>query len=558
MPSCGTDLLNKKWPSSETVSPGSNGSSGYQSPSSPTLLSPMSTSPNGSLTRRRGVRRASSLGSVIQEPFVIQSDCRDSRSQSPVPPPEPDEEEPNVLAQLIGWYPCLLLRLLKITVFASFRQLLVAVPAFWLRAWLWCFWQLVTWPLSVAKFLLTPSADRYRKKKTVLINAGSTIQALHLARNFYSAGAKVIVCEVDGLFALTRFSTAVSKFYTVPKPTGENQQNYVRALCEIVDKENVTYYVPASATTSAYYDSVAKPHLELLGCTCFCPGIKEVWALDDTLELLKRCEKAGLATPNYYPITSTQSLMELYDSGAISGANKCVMSAAGPSGVREPAKILLPLLKSDLKLPRNCEISEHRPWVVVQDNEDDEHFVTCTTVKDSRIIANVTCKIDTDNKGLVPVENVDVTAWLNAFLSKMSPTLLRPINGHISVKFALSGKKTLLPLTIKVGISLPYICYTSVHPRLLWRPCKHFSRQNSGPIVAENGRYWMPETVLSALRKPSVESVTKFIGTVLDKREALFALWDPLPYCAYYHMQLPLRNLVDFVQRTHDCLPQVR
>lgn len=555
MPSCATELLNKKWPSSEIVLPGSNNSSGYQSPSSPS--SPISTSPNGSLSRRR-IRRASSLGSVIQEPFVIHSDCRDSRSQSPVPLHQPEEQ--NVLVDIIGWYPFFLLKLIKImivTIFPqSFRQIIIAIPMFWISMWIWCFWQIVTFPLTVTKFilsiLLTPSSERYRKKRTVLISGGSTIQSLHLARNFYSAGAKVIVCEVDGLFSLARFSTAVSKFYTVPKPTSENQQNYVRALCEIVDKENVTYYVPASATTSAYFDAVAKPHLELLGCTCFCPGIKEVWALDDTLEVVKRCEKVGIPIPNYYAITSIENITNLYDSGVIS-RGKYVMTTAGPSGLRERTKITLPLLKRDLKLPH--EINEQRPWVIVENVEGD-HYLTCTTIKESKIIANVTCKIDDENNGLMPVDNQEVTIWLSNFFNKLN--LLRPVNGHISMKFVMSKEtKTLLPLSSRVGISLPYICYTSVHPKLLWKPCKHFSRQNSGPIVSENGRYWMPETVINTLRNPSMESVTTFIGTVLDKREALFTLWDPLPYCAYYHMQLPFKNIVDFVQRTHDSFPQV-
>lgn len=556
MPSCTVELLNRKWPSSESVLAGSNGSSGYQSPSSPTLLSPISTSPDNTLRRRR-IRRASSVGSVIKEPFVIQSDCRDSRSQSPVPLNQPEEQ--NVLADIIGWYPCFLLKVVKaimVTIFPqTCRQFLFAIPMFWISLWIWCFWQFVTLPLTICKLILsmilTPASERYRQKKTVLISGGSTIQSLHLARNFYSAGAKVIVCEIDGLFSLARFSTAVSKFYTVPKPTSDQQQNYVRCLCEIVDKENVSYYVPVSATTSAYYDAVAKPHLELLGCTCFCPGIKEVWALDDTLEMLKRCQKMDVATPTYHAITSKDDVLKLYETGAIRNG-KYVMSTAGPSGLRERAKMVLPLARNDLKLPN--DISEQRPWVIVQDVEG-EHFLTCTTIKESKVIANVTCRLDKESNGLVPMESREITNWLNNFFNKLN--LLRPVNGHISFRFVMTKEtKAIVPLSSRVGISLPYICYTSVHPKLLWRPCKHFSRQNSGPIVSENGRYWMPETVISTLRNPSVESMTRFIGTVLDKREALFTLWDPLPYCAYYHMQIPFQNILDFVQRTQDSFPR--
>lgn len=557
MPSCAMEPL-KKWPSSDSILIcSSRESSGYQSPTSPTSTSPFSTSPDNTIRRRR-LRRAGSFGTVIQEPFVIHSDARDSRSTSPILHAKEEEQSLSALADLIGWYPCFLLRIAKAIVLAvlpqTWTQIVFAIPMFWISIWVWVFWQFIQFPLTITKLFLslifTSSAERNRKKRTVLISGGSTIQALHLARNFYSAGARVVVVEIDGMFALARFSTAVSKFYTVPKPTSDQQQNYVRALCEIVDKEQVTYYIPVSATTSAYYDAVAKPHLELLGCACFCPGIKEVWALDDTLEVLKRCQKNGIPTPNFQAVTSKEDVCQLYENGSIHQGNY-VMSTAGPSGLRERAKVLLPPNRADLKLP--SDISEQRPWVVVQDVSGD-HFLTCTTIKDSKVIANVTCKMDKVTKGLVPEENKQVELWLRNFFAKLN--LLRPITGHVSFRFVLSkDSKVLVPLSSRVGVSLPYICYTPVHPRLLWKPCKHFSRQNSGPLVQENGRYWMPETLMSALRNPSVEAVTRLIGTVLDKREALFTLWDPLPYCAYYHMQLPIKNVLGLVQRTQDSFP---
>lgn len=559
MPSCTTETLSKKWPSSDSITVGSsNNSSGYQSPTSPNSMSPISTSPDNTLRRRR-IRRTGSYGTVIQEPFVIHSDARDSRSTSPILRNREEEQSMSALADIIGWYPCFLIRVAKGIIMAvlpqTWRQILFAIPMLWVSMWIWFFWQFVQLPLTIFKIflstLMTPSSERHRKKRTVLISGGSTIQALHLARNFYSAGARVVVVEVEGLFALTRFSTAVSKFYTVPKPTSDKQQNYVRALCEIVDKENVSYYIPVSATTSAYYDAVSKPHMELLGCTCFCPGIKEVWALDDTLEVLKKCQKTGITTPTFHAITSKDDLYQLYDSGAIR-QGRFVMSTAGPSGLRERAKMVLPLQRSELKVP--SDISEQRPWVVVKDVKG-EHFLTCTTIKDSKVIANVTCKMDKISNGLVPVENKEVDAWLQNFFSKLN--LLRPTTGHVSFRFVYSkDNNTLVPLSSRVGVSLPYICYTNVHPRLLWKTCKHFSRQNSGPIINENGRYMMPETIISALKNPSMENVTRFIGTVLDKREALFAIWDPIPYCAYYHMQLPFQNVLGFVQRKQDSFPQ--
>ncbi|KAG5887571.1 hypothetical protein JTB14_009979 [Gonioctena quinquepunctata] len=546
------------WPSNESIHAGSSSSgSGLHSPASPNSFSPISTSPDNTLRRR--IRRTSSLGNVIKEPFVIRSDARDSRSQSPAMSCHEEQEDDDFLSKIIGWYPSFLLRIVKAIIVAilpqTWRQLVFALPMLWISMWFWVFSQLMQLPLTIIKILLSivlsPNASRNNKKRTVLISGGSTIQALHLARNFYAAGARVVVCEIEGLFSLTKYSTAVSKFYTVPKPTSDQQQKYVRALCEIVDKEQAVYYIPVAATTSAYHDSVAKPHLELLGCTCFCPGIKEVWVLDDTLEVLKRCQKFKIPTPIYHVVTSREDVYRLYDTGTIR-RGIYVMTTAGPRGLRERSKILLPLSRNDLKIPN--DFSEQKPWVVVQ-NLEGEHYLTCTTVKESNVIANVTCKMNNNNTELVPVENRDVDQWLSNFFRKIN--LLRPISGHVSFRFVVcKDSNTLIPLSSRVGVSLPYVCYTNVHPRLVWRPCRHFTRSNSGPLINGNGIYKMNDSVMNTVHNPSIESVTRLIGIVLDRREAIFAMWDPLPYCAYYHMQLPFKNVLGFMRRQQNHFPR--
>lgn len=109
-----------------------------------------------------------------------------------------------------------------------------------------------------------------------------------------------------------------------------------------------------------------------------------------------------------------------------------------------------------------------------------------------------------------------------------------------------------MPLGCRVGVSLPYICHTDVHARLVWKPCKHFSRSSSGPLVQPQGRYWMHEALLGSLKRLSIGSVNELVRIVLDKKEAIFCYWDPLPYCAYYHIQLPFGKVLRLVKR----LPQ--
>lgn len=474
---------------------------------------------------------------------------------------EPGQDDPaakyrisngRIILRLILWWPLLMIaiaqRILGVLMQLSWSPFLIAAPAFWLSACLWMFWKVIALPLACLKWMLvvlhTPAHERNRKKRTILISCGSTIQSLHLARNFYKSGARVVVFECEGHFALARFSTAVSKFYTVQRPTPETANEYISALCEIVEKEQPTYYIPVCATSAAHYDALAKPHLELRGCSSFIPGAQETLVLDDILQVMRKCELNQIALPPHQVISCKEDLNRLYENGWLAGYRN-VMVSSGPLGILERTKYILPVNRRDLKL--HYEISEVQKWVVIRDVMGPQ-YVTCTTVKESQVVANVSCIIQNDTRSLVPEENAEIETWLKEFFRKIR--LQRPLNGHISFRLAkCQASGEVVPLGIRVGVTLPYICYTGVHSRVICKPCPHFNRQNSGPLVQDGGRYWIHETVMKALRKPSVDAVQKLIGTVIDKREALFVYWDPLPYCAYYHFQLPFNSVKTFLQK---------
>lgn len=520
--------------------------------SPPMPSSPLSSSPPTTLRRNY-----SSTFMLIPEDRAV--------DQVSVPEPAPStthhKDDPTakyristgrIVLRLILWWPLLMIaiaqRILGVMMHLSWRPFLMAAPAFWLSACLWMFWKVIALPLACLKWILvalhTPAHERNRMKRTILISCGSTIQSLHLARNFYKSGARVVVFEFEGLFGLARFSTAVSKFYTIQRPTPESANEYIAALCEIVEKEQPTHYIPVCATSAAHYDALAKPHLELRGCSSFIPGAQETSVLDDILQVMKKCEFNQIALPPHQVINSKEDLNRLYENGWLSGYRN-VMVSTGLLGVLERTKYILPTNRRDLKL--NYEISEMQKWVVIRDVIG-AHYVTCTTVKDSQVVANVTCSIQNDTRSLVPADNAEIENWLKDFFRKIR--LQRPLNGHISFRLAkCQSSGEIVPLGIRVGVSLPYICYTGVHSKVICKPCPHFNRQNSGPLVQDGGRYWIHETVMQAVRRPSIDAVQQLIGTVIDKREALFVYWDPLPYCAYYHFQLPFNSVKTFLHK---------
>lgn len=523
MPAWANDSVSKVW--------GSGPDSG-SSASPPSPASPVSTSPP--LATRRLLHRHSS--GYLSE----------GGRSTPSPPPELSED---------GWITYFLLHFIPNLVGTIFYlvwvQIILFGPTLWVSAWLWCTGKLILMPLNMTKWILTvlttPASERLRRKRTVLISGGSTIQAIHLARNFHSAGARVVVFEVQGHFGLARFSTAVDKYYTVPYPQGDKVDRYVAAIKRIVEEERAVYYIPVSTTSTAYYDAMVKPHVELMGCTCFCPGLKEVCVLDDVFEVMRRCHSEGMATPLHYPVTSTDDIYSLYERGTLS-MGRHVMINVGPLGCRDRIRMVLPQKIQDFKMKH--QISQVKPWVIVRDYAGD-HFITCTTVKDSAVIANVVCRVETVQGGLSPVEHHEINLWIKQFFSKLK--FLRPLTGHISFRFVVSSASgSIVPLGCKVGVSVPYICHTSNHPRMIWKPCRHFNPQSSGPLISDASRYWMHQVVMDTLKSPSVQSFRRFLGTIFNKQEAIFVYWDPLPYFAYYHIQLPISNVLRFLQGHHN------
>lgn len=453
-----------------------------------------------------------------------------------------------ILSRILSWYFGLLTGLFR----GVFNVIGYAIwaPALWASAWVCVFWVILQLPLTAFKWFITvlhtPAYERSRSKRCVLISGGSTVQAVHLARNFYKAGARVVVCDHEGLFGLARFSTACSKYYTIPQPGPRNVVEYIKALRDIVQREKVAYYIPVSAANTAYYDALAKPHLEIMGCECFVPDASEVTALDDPLELLRRCRMLGLPTTQHFLLRSMQDLSALYERNAFRNG-RYMMLAAGPAGMRDRAKILLPPTVREIRNQEH-EISERRPWVVIRDPGGD-HFITCTTLKESRIVANVTCRVDED-RGLIPEERPEVTRWLEQFFARSFGSR---INGHMSFRLAASEETgELVSIGCRVGVSLPYICHTGIHPRLVWKPCRHFSRQNSALLQSTSSRQLLSDAVASALKQSASETAPHLLGTVLDKRESLFVYWDPLPYCAYYHLQLPFRRVAEAIRTQHN------
>jgi len=433
--------------------------------------------------------------------------------------------------------------------------LLVRAPSACLCLWVRCVWKYARVPLVVSKHVLRlctaspggPDMGRF----TVLINGGSTVQALHLARNFHQTGARVIVCEIDGRAELCSFSVAVDRYYAVPGPNEDNCVQYVDALRAIVERERVDVYVPTGATVSAYYDAVAKPHLELLGCRCWTPGLDGVTTLNDLSEVFRVCETVGLPVPKHLLVCSKDDVIKLYDNVSFRADRHFIVNV-GPSGCKAAHSLQLPATRRSLRLPG--PVSEDRPWLLVQHCLG-SYYTTCTTVLAGRVVGNVTF---TAHDGRATDQNALIDDWTARFVSAVPV----PFDGYLSFSVCVSPSRRVVPLGCRVGVPITYASYRSnfehvvmqcLPPQRGHRPngtagavAHHTNAAVNGTpspatelVVETTGRYYASTLLYDTVtRMMTVQSVKHLVRTLVTEREMVFAYWDPLPFFAHYSLQM--------------------
>jgi len=379
---------------------------------------------------------------------------------------------------------------------------------------------------------------------------------LHLARNFHQTGARVIVCEIDGRAELCSFSVAVDGHYTVPGPNEDNCVQYVDALRAIVERERVDVYVPTGTTVSTYYDAVAKPHLELLGCRCWTPGLEGVAVLNDLSEVFRVCETVGLPVPKHLLVCSKDDVIKLYDNVSFRADRHFIVNV-GQSGCKSAHSLQLPATRRSLRLPG--PVSDDCPWLLVQHCLG-SYYTTCTTVQAGQVVSNVTC---TAHDGRATDHNALIDDWTARVVSAVPVQF----DGYLSFRVCVSPSRKVVPLGCRVGVPITYASYRSnfEHVVVQCPPPLRGHRSNGAAsavshagavlhanaaangappqytelIVETTDRYYAMALLYDTVtRMMTVQSVKHLVRTVVTEREMVFAYWDPLPFFAHYSLQM--------------------
>lgn len=142
-------------------------------------------------------------------------------------------------------------------------------------------------------------------------------KGLALARIFYRAGHRVIGADFEPyrIPVCGHFSTSIEKFYRLPKPTSESgPAEYMNALRDIVEKENVELWVGCAEVAFVMEDAEAAEFLEKeTNCKAVQFGVALTETLHEKHSFIDNTRRLGLNVPDTHLVTSeTEALAVLY------------------------------------------------------------------------------------------------------------------------------------------------------------------------------------------------------------------------------------------------------
>jgi predicted ATP-grasp superfamily ATP-dependent carboligase len=360
--------------------------------------------------------------------------------------------------------------------------------------------------------------------KTILVSGGKMTKALQLARSFHRAGHRVILVEAHK-YRLTghRFSRAVDRFYTIPKPEAAG---YADALLEIVRREGVDIYVPVCSPVASQFDAGAK--LVLAGaCEVLHFDPHTVRQLDDKHAFFETAASLGLSVPDAHRITDPQQVIDFDFTD------------------REPPYILKsipydPVRRLDLtRLPRptsaetaafvqSLPISEDNPWIM-QEFIDGQEYCTHSTVRDGQVQLHCCCESSAFQINYEMVDKPEIEEWVRRFVGALRLT------GQVSFDFIQADDGSVYAIECNPrthsAITMFYD-HPGVAPAYLERDVRDIK-----PLPASRPTYWLYHELWRLLKRPT--DAMQRLNVIARGKDAIFDPADPLPFLMVHHAQIP-------------------
>lgn len=365
------------------------------------------------------------------------------------------------------------------------------------------------------------TADRPR---TVLVSGGKMTKSLQLARSFHAAGHRVIMVE-SGKYRFTghRFSRAVDRFYTVPKPESPQYQD---ALLAIVRAESVNVFVPVCSPVASYYDalaaSVLSPHCEVMHCD---PAT--VRALDDKYEFSLLAASLGLPVPDAHRISSAEQV-EDFDFGG-TGRDYILKSIPyDPINRLDLTTVPRATPQQTAAFAESKPISPNTPWIM-QALVRGQEYCTHSTVREGRVLAYCCCESSAFQINYEMVDKPEIEEWVKRFVGPLKLT------GQVSFDFIQEPDGQLYAIECNPRTHSAITMFYN-HPDLA-RAYLDTAAPMMTPLPSSRPTYWIYHEIWRLFAEPG--SRISRLKVIAHGKDAIFDWSDPLPFLMVHHVHIP-------------------
>ena len=429
-------------------------------------------------------------------------------------------------------------------------------------------------------------------RKTILVTGVGMSKGLALARQFHSAGHRVVGADFHRL-SPGRVSAAIDVFHRLPwprkTPLAEDEDieddPYALALLEIVKEEGVDLWVSVSDVNTAIQDALAAGMVESQTSAKACQlNAKYVRILHEKDLFMQYTKNLGLPVPDTQVVSTRPAVVDfLVKRGGLKmtpGAKRYLLKPVGVNDIARYDMPLLPLASEQETLRRIDSVPmEGADAFIMQEFIPGPEFCTHALVVRGQVRSFVACpssELLMHYKAL-PSDTLLSKSML-AFTEKVASTCGEDFTGHVSFDF-------LVPLAQqgdgpKDGDNLqiyPIECNPRVHTAVvlfnktpevvgeylsILEPGESSATGGSKtngtePIIPKDpdNYYWIGQDFVERLLYPAFEQalrralpkqsgdVRSFVEHVQYWKDGTFEVWDPWPWWWLYHIYWPVQFL---------------
>jgi predicted ATP-grasp superfamily ATP-dependent carboligase len=396
--------------------------------------------------------------------------------------------------------------------------------------------------LGAAKQLLRPRRSRAlaSPRKTVLISGGKMTKALQLARSFHAAGHRVVLIESEAYWLTAhRFSRAVDRFYTVPRP---ESPGYADALLRIVEREAVDVYVPVCSPVASLYDSLAVPQLSR-HCEVIHVDPESIRDLDDKYAFAQVATSLGLRVPKSILVTDPRDVL---DFDFASERRPFILKSIAYDSIRrlDLTRLPRPTFAETEAFVRSLPISPENPWVM-QEFIAGTEYCTHGTLRAGELRVHCCCKSSASQLNYENEDKPEIERWVRRFGRALGLT------GQASIDFieaADDGQIYAIECNPRTHSAITmYYDHPDLAAAYLGGT---LANAPLAPLPSSRPTYWLYHELWRLVASLGLwRRTVERLRVIARGKDAVLDWRDPLPFLMLYHWHVPMLLLRDLRER---------